>query len=359
MPTEHLQMLKEGHLALLHYVILWHIIGHGAKIALQILHILNSWRGSVPIFIPLPYYLLMMRWPDNKRFAFTVVDDTDNATVQNIAPVYDLLTKLGMRTTKTVWVYPSRDRFTGETLQDRHHVEFILSLRQKGFEIGLHGVGSGAFGRSEIFAGLEFYKECLGTYPSMHINHAQSPHNIHWGNSACSKFLQAYARWRSPNDRFFGHDPSSDCYWGDFAKKHVKYMRSRSFKDINTLKHDPRMPYRDRDKEASSNFWFSSSDGANVRAFTSLISPESVDRLEAEGGCCIVYTHFASGFVDGNGQVDPAFQANLEYLAAKGGWFVPAGTLLDHLLNQRSGEYESEAYFTWLDIKRMLERRFS
>jgi len=96
-----------------------------------------------------------------------------------------------------------------------------------------------------------------------------------------------------------------------------------------------------------------------VRTFTSLISPENTDRLEAEGGCCIVYTHFASGFVDSNGQVHPAFRANLEYLAAKGGWYVPAGTLLDHLLAQRTGEYESEAYFTYLDIKRMLERRFS
>lgn len=300
-----------------------------------------------------------MNWPDNKQFAFTVVDDTDNATIQNIEPVYRLLQELGMRTTKTVWVYPSRDRFTGDTLQDREYLGFILGLRDKGFEIGLHGVGSGAFTREEILVGLKFYQECFGQYPSMHINHAQSPHNIHWGNSACSRLLQSYARLRSPNDKFFGHDTAGDCYWGDFAKQHIRYMRSRSFKGINTLAHDPRMPYRDRDKEAASNFWFSSSDGADVRAFTALISKDNVDSLVTEGGCCIVYTHFASGFVDGNGEVNPAFRTNLEYLASKGGWFVPAGEMLDHLLAQRKGEFESEAYFTWLDVKRMLQRRFS
>jgi hypothetical protein len=79
-------------------------------------------------------------WPEGKRFAFTVVDDTDLSTVENIAPVYRLLQECGMRTTKTVWVYPSRDRFTGDCLQDSDYLSFVKQLKADGFEIGLHGV---------------------------------------------------------------------------------------------------------------------------------------------------------------------------------------------------------------------------
>ncbi|MGI6449930.1 MAG: hypothetical protein ACOX3R_06475 [Desulfitobacteriia bacterium] len=43
-----------------------------------------------------------IQWPDGKRFAFTIIDDNDNATVQNNKPIYDLLLALGMKTTKTV-----------------------------------------------------------------------------------------------------------------------------------------------------------------------------------------------------------------------------------------------------------------
>ena len=42
-------------------------------------------------------------FPQGKRFAFTIVDDTDVATVANVKPLYDLLHELGFRTTKTVW----------------------------------------------------------------------------------------------------------------------------------------------------------------------------------------------------------------------------------------------------------------
>ena len=41
-------------------------------------------------------------WPHGKRFAFTVFDDTDSATLENVSPVYALLRDLGFRTTKSV-----------------------------------------------------------------------------------------------------------------------------------------------------------------------------------------------------------------------------------------------------------------
>ena len=41
-------------------------------------------------------------FPHGKRFAFTIVDDTDVATVANVKPLYDLLHELGFRTTKRI-----------------------------------------------------------------------------------------------------------------------------------------------------------------------------------------------------------------------------------------------------------------
>jgi hypothetical protein len=66
------------------------------------------------------------------------------------------------------------------------------------------------------------------------------------------------------------------------------------------------------------------------------LSEANVDALEADGGACIVYTHFASGFVDASGRLDPVFERRIGYLASKRGWFVPVSTLLDHLAAQGS-----------------------
>jgi hypothetical protein len=42
-------------------------------------------------------------WPEGKRFAFTVFDDTDGMTMLNGPPIYDFLADLGFLTTKSVW----------------------------------------------------------------------------------------------------------------------------------------------------------------------------------------------------------------------------------------------------------------
>jgi len=44
---------------------------------------------------------MKIAWPNGKRFAFTIVDDTDWAAVERVKPVYDLLARLGLKTTKT------------------------------------------------------------------------------------------------------------------------------------------------------------------------------------------------------------------------------------------------------------------
>jgi len=276
-------------------------------------------------------------WPEGKRFAFTIVDDTDNATVQNVKPVYDLLYQYGLITTKTVWVYPPRDTYTGECLQDVNYLQFVRDLKSKGFEIALHNVGSGNFTTEEIARGFEIYCELLGDYPKMHINHAENPDSIYWSKA---RFCFPVNRFNTHSNKsgipFSGENPESPYFWGETSKKHITYIRNKVFQDINTLQCDPQTPYREKKKEKYSNYWFSSSDGANVEMFNRLLSPENLNRLEAQGGCCILYTHFTNGFILEDGSLHPGFVQCVQDLSRRSGWFVPASHLLDYLQEQRN-----------------------
>lgn len=287
-------------------------------------------------------YLIIMTWPKNKDFAFTIIDDTDYATVSNIKPIYDLLLNHNIVTTKTVWVYPTRNEYSGECLLDDNYCKFILDLKSQGVEIALHSVGSGAFIREEIIEGFEIFKNKIGNYPKLHINHAKNPENIYWGNSSYNYILKFYSWLRNSKEIFYGEKPESKYFWGDIAKTHIKYIRNKIHNGINTLSLDPLMPYRDKNKKYS-NFWFSSSNGEDLNLFNKLITKENIDKLRDEKGLCIVYTHFGDGFVK-DGKVDNEFQEKINYLATQNAWFAPASDILDYLLIKKKNEYASNSY---------------
>ena len=81
------------------------------------------------------------------------------------------------------------------------------------------------------------------------------------------------------------------------------------------------------------------------------IGAAHLDRLEAEGGACIMYTHFGLGFWDG--RIHPRFAESMSRLARRNGWFVPVSELLDYLLKQRGGPSILQAA-----ERRELERRW-
>ena len=295
--------------------------------------------------------------PNNKKFAFTIIDDTDNGTVENTKPVYDYLYEKGIITTKTVWVYPSRDKFTGGFLQDEDYLKFILNLKDNGYEIALHNVGSGSFSRKEIIEGIEIFNKLIGYYPKMQINHASNPDNIYWGIERYNSIVKLIVKILFGDKRsYYGNKENSDYFWGDFCKDKIKYIRNLIFNDINTYKLDKKMPYLVKNKSIYSNYWFSSSDAHTVEEFNHLVNPKNIDQLVRENGICIVYTHFASGFVDKNGLLDPVFKKNVDYLSNRTGWFVPASTLLDYLKVQQEGEYVSSFYLNKLEIKWLIDR---
>lgn len=288
-------------------------------------------------------------FPGGKKFAFSIFDDTDNGTVRNLKPIYDLLHAHGIRTTKSVWVYPPRGSFRGQCLQDDDYLAFVRDLQAKGFEIGLHNVGDGAFSREEILEGLEIFKEKLGHYPRVHTNHVSNPDNIYGGakrfafptNLIYGLLGRIHHGGEAPVS--YGDRPDSVHFWGDAAKRHIAYQRNLTFNRIDTRACDPKMPYRVNARSDFANCWFSSSDGHTIQEMVHLLSDDNLDRLEADGGVCIGYTHFAAGFLGEDGEVVPAFKERIEALARRNGWFAPVGPLLDHL-RQENGVDRDPGY---------------
>jgi hypothetical protein len=162
--------------------------------------------------------------------------------------------------------------------------------------------------------------------------------NIYWGphrfGTAMNRALYNMATRFSRRDYFKGHLENTAYFWGDFCKTHITYVRNLVFKEINLNRVNPTMPYNDPDKPFV-NFWFSSCEGGDVRSFNKMICEANQDRLESEGGICIMYTHFASGFVS-DGRLDRTFQQLMRRLVSKRGWFVSVTTLLDYLRKSRS-----------------------
>ena len=299
-----------------------------------------------------------IKWPEGKSFAFTIIDDTDFSFLHNIEPIYKLLNDCNIITTKTTWVYPPRDNFTGDSLQDEKYLDFIKKLIEKGYEIALHGVGSGSFTRNEIKTGIEEFKHLLSFYPKTHINHSRNPDNIYWGYKRFVPPLSWLMRLSKRRRRLYvGEKQGSTHFWGDISKEHIKYIRNHVFNGINTQKYDPGMPQKVRSKNNYANYWFSSSDGHTVDEFNSLLTQKNIDSLEESGDFCIVYTHFANGFLEENGKLNKSFEKSIRYLATKNGWFVPARELLDHLLSNKTGDdFASPGYLLRLDTVWLWDR---
>jgi len=294
-------------------------------------------------------------WPDQKQFAFTIFDDTDYATVENVGPVYSFLADLGFTTTKSVW--PTRGseqpRCGGATCEDAAYLEWLQSLRKRGFEIAYHGATFHTSVRKDIDTALEKFSESFGQYPQSMANHSENRENIYWGSSRLSGFNRlAYSLLTGFrfDRKYLGHVDSSPYFWGDICREKVKYVRNFIFPEVNTLKACPVMPYHDSARPFV-NYWFAASEGPEVESYNRTLSEPGQDELEAEGGACIMYTHLACGFYD-NGALNRRFSELMTRLSNKGGWFVPVSTLLDFLLEQRGHQIITPAQ------RRRLERKW-
>ncbi len=285
-----------------------------------------------------------MQFPRGAQFAFTVMDDTDVATVENVRPMYRLLESLGMRTTKTVWPLRcdegSRNFSLSETMDDAHYRDFVVDLRARGFEIAFHGATMETSRRERTARALERFRSVFGAPPKVHANHAFNRDNLYWGvarvDQPALRVLYRMA-FSQPRGFYQGHCPGSPYWWGDLCAEQIEYVRNLTFSEINLLSVNPSMPYRDPDRPYV-RWWFSAADAENADEFNHLLRPENQQRLEAEGGVSIIATHFGKGFAH-VGTPHPETRRLLELLAARNGWFPPVGQLLDWL----RGQHQSDA----------------
>jgi len=303
--------------------------------------------------------IVISPYPVNKTFAFTIIDDTDGATVENVKPVYDYLASINMKTTKTLWVYPPEseevdERHQGDTTERKQYLDFLKTLQNNGFELALHNVSSQSNKRMKIIKGLERFKQLFGNYPEINVSHEKNKENIYldallnegftlqpFSYKLFSALYKIYLDSRkkltknrlNQKRQFFGEIEGSDYFWGDICKEKIKYIRSNFFfQEINTLKVNPNIPYYDSTKPYV-NFWFDSSNGQDCETFNKLLTDKNIKKLKKEGGCCILYTHFGKGFVDkSNGiyQLNEETKSKLREIASDdSGWFVPVSVMLD------------------------------
>jgi hypothetical protein len=297
-----------------------------------------------------------VRWPGGKTFAFTVFDDPDFQTVERGRPVYDFLASLGFRTTRGIFpglesTPPSNRSFT---CNNPAHLQWVLSLKDRGFEMGWHGASPSTSMRQETIEGLERFRQFFGDWPHTSSQHYECRENMYWGDERLSSTPHRFVynlltRWRN-HKAFHGHVPGQPHYWSDLCRERIKYVRNFVFADINTLAACPFMPYRDPGRP-DVNLWYASTNGYNAETFVHALSEQNQDRLEADGGACIMYTHFAYRFFQ-DGKLNKEFCHLMERLSKKNGWFVPVGALLDHIASQRGPVMLSPAQ------RQILERRW-
>ena len=298
-------------------------------------------------------------WPNNKRFAFTIFDDTDRADLKDIQLAYQCLDELGFKTTKSVWVIKGNrpHESSGVTCDDKMYLDWLLGLKNKGFEIGYHNTTYHSSYREEIKEGLKKFVKIFNQNPNVMANHSANQENIYWGSHRLSGFRRVIynilTRYKK-NGFYKGHDESSLYFWGDLCKEYVTYVRNFVFSDINTLKCCPYMPYQDPEKPYV-NYWFASSEGHNVKIFNKCLSNKNQDRLEEEGGACIMYTHFADGFCQ-NGKLSEQFKIQMKRLSKKNGWFVPLSTLLEFLKKENKTQIISNSQRRALEWKWLFDK---
>jgi hypothetical protein len=279
-------------------------------------------------------------WPEGKAFAFTIFDDPDYDTVDNVATIYSFLHDIGLQTTKAVWPIKGAGspRIGGATCEDERYLQWMLKLQRQGFEIALHNVTHHTSTREETVRGIEAFHRLFGHYPYSMANHSGCQESIYWESARLSSLQRLiynalHLKLNGRNDGSRGHIEASPLFWGDLCLQKIKYVRNFVLGDINTLKACPNMPYHDSVRPYV-KYWFASSEGANIESFNAMLSESNQERLSSEGGACIIYTHLAKGFVE-NGAIHNRFRTLMERIASMNGWFVPVCTLLDFILQVR------------------------
>lgn len=279
-----------------------------------------------------------LKYPSGAEFAFTILDDTDDTTLANGRPVYELLRELGMRTTKTVWALdsPPEERgpyFAGETLSSPAYIKWVHELVENGFEIAFHNATMSSSLRKDTIRALDLIEREFGQPARVHCNHGQNRENLYWGVDRYSSYilkraLGFLAKFHS-YPAFEGSNPESLYYWSDIADERLSYIRAFTFRRLNGMHIPPGKLYRDIDKPLVP-LLFNTADAPDVKSFNRLVNPVAIDNLRKQKGWAIVSTHLGKGFCLNN-RLDPDFVKTMKYFKSLPGWFVPVSQMLDFI----------------------------
>ena len=304
-----------------------------------------------------------LTYPSGTEFAFTILDDTDDTTVKNGRPVYDLLYNLGLRTTKTVWAFdtPLNNRgpyFAGETLSSPDYLEWVHELADGGFEIAFHNATMGSSLRQDTIKALDLIKNEFGQPVRLHCNHGQNLENLHWGADRyrlyiIRKILNIFSKSKS-HPKFEGNNPKSPYYWSDVADERLSYIRAFTFRKLNGARILPGRPFHDSTKQNGPVF-FNTTDASDVSVFNKFVTIDSINKLHKQKGWAIVSTHLGKGFYKDN-KLDVEFKRTMEYLASLPGWFVPASQLLDFVSAEMGSHEISKIQRTGMELSHIADR---
>ena len=291
--------------------------------------------------------------PHPYRAGFSITDDTDDATPESVAIVYDFLSSIGLRTTKTVWAFdpsepcgvpalpPSITR--GVTLQHAGYLEYVRGLHAKGFEISLHGASAGNNVRARTEAALELLERECG-HSRTYICHAKNAENPYWHERVAPRGPAQWLLGLTSRYRCSGENPSSPYYWGDLCLERGLRIRLFRTRNVNTLAENPSMPYHDPEKPLVAA-WFS----ATKRSFSDCCAAESISRLRSERGLCVLYQYMHRYADLERGRVKADFQSAAERLRAAGDiWVETTERIMDRLQSIQSVFMATQGARLWL-----------
>ncbi|MFN8548522.1 MAG: hypothetical protein U0527_11335 [Candidatus Eisenbacteria bacterium] len=277
-------------------------------------------------------------FPPGKDCAIAITDDTDFFQFPTTLPVYDLLDSLGIRLTKTVWVFdhegsdPAR---VGLSLRNPAYRRWVLAERDKGHEITMHSATSGDDPRDLTLAAFDTIRALTGDYPRLEIFHSGNKEALYWGGKRIpNRFLRRLYDLKM-RQTFQGDEPSSPLYWLDVSRDRVRYLRTFTFNDMDTWAVNPTMPYLDP-ATPGAPLWFASSNARWGEKFSRLFRPSNVEQLKRGHGVSVIYTHFGLWFTkqDATGRArlrDDVREALLRTGSDHAIEWVPAGELLDRM----------------------------
>lgn len=285
-------------------------------------------------------------WPNGARFAFSVFDDTDMATLTTGPPVYACLDDLDVQVTKSVWTVAPKGppRTGGSTCDEPDYLDWVLSLQAGGHEIGYHNASDFPSTRDETIAALDRFRDLFGADPRVGSDHSGNRESMYWGprrlTGARAWLYDRATAFARPDQVpladepeglgfFSGHEPTSPYFWGDVMRERIDYWRNFTFSQLDLLQVCPSMPYHDAARPYV-NRWFIATHAPSLEQFLDALSPARLDDLEASGGACIIYTHFGLDFAP-DGRLDPRFVDAMTDLRRRPGWFAPTSAVLDHL----------------------------